>query len=207
LQRPKPTNHFIELALRKARVWDFGNEILYKLCATHPDHATDEVIIAKFWLIGRAYSAAVERRRVRDNLSADQFYVTKLAPRVRESGIDDWFKSLREDIENKEAVALQVHGKLTALLYPPTELKKRSLASKYLHFHFPDRFFLYDSRARKSVRALTPKPKQEDTKEGEIDAEYGDFFHRCNFLVREIRSHGGRELTPRELDDVLLAWN
>ena len=49
-------------ALKKNRVWDLGNKVLYDLCSSYPYHKTDEEIIAKIWLIGRSYAAAIERR-------------------------------------------------------------------------------------------------------------------------------------------------
>jgi len=44
--------------------WDLGNQTLYSLCQDHPMHDRDDVIIAKVWLIGRSYAAAVERRNM-----------------------------------------------------------------------------------------------------------------------------------------------
>ena len=139
-------------ALTAYRIWKFGNEILYRLCADHPAHSEDHVIIAKMWLVGRAYAAAVERRRVNDGLSSDDFYIERLAPTVRNSEIDTWFQRLREDGSRSKWLTLDVHKRLVDLLKPITKLEKRSFASKYLHFHFPDRFFLYDARAADSVR-------------------------------------------------------
>ena len=43
--------------------WDLGNQVLYSLCLDHPYHTDGAAIIAKFWLIGRSYAAAIERRR------------------------------------------------------------------------------------------------------------------------------------------------
>jgi hypothetical protein len=58
----KLTKAFVEEALEAQKIWDLGNDTLYRLCAEHPGHTEDHVIIAKTWLIGRAYAAAVERR-------------------------------------------------------------------------------------------------------------------------------------------------
>ena len=40
----------------------FGNQVLYQMCRDHPGHTDTDVISGKMWLIGRAYSAAIERR-------------------------------------------------------------------------------------------------------------------------------------------------
>jgi hypothetical protein len=32
--------------------WDFGNQVLYEMCRANPEHAKDDVIIGKIWLIG-----------------------------------------------------------------------------------------------------------------------------------------------------------
>jgi len=76
--------------------WSLGNQVLYDLCASHPEHRDDRVILAKVWLIGRAYSAAVERRRtLRDTATmGDRFYTKVVAPGIAASGIDDWLNGL-----------------------------------------------------------------------------------------------------------------
>ncbi|MCI0640696.1 MAG: hypothetical protein L0Y72_16605 [Gemmataceae bacterium] len=50
-------------AAQKPWVWDLGNAALYDLCQEHPGHKKRDEIIAKIWLIGRSYSASIERRR------------------------------------------------------------------------------------------------------------------------------------------------
>ena len=41
--------------------WDFVNKVLYDLCITHFYHTDVGEILAKVLLIGREYSAAIER--------------------------------------------------------------------------------------------------------------------------------------------------
>jgi hypothetical protein len=50
-------------AIRTKSVWDLGNDILYEMCEKYPGHDEDNEIIAKIWLIGRSYAAAIERRK------------------------------------------------------------------------------------------------------------------------------------------------
>ena len=40
----------------------YGNKILYDMCATKPRHDDIDIIVGKIWLIGRSYSAAIERK-------------------------------------------------------------------------------------------------------------------------------------------------
>lgn len=54
---------------------------------------------------------------------------------------------------------LYIHKFLTDLFYELTGLNKRSLASKYLHFHCPDLFFIYDSRAHSNLVQFVKKRK------------------------------------------------
>ena len=57
--------------------WDFGNSILYNLCQENFYHQDDQKILSKVWLIGRAYSAAIERRKNKDTIN-DNFYIELL---------------------------------------------------------------------------------------------------------------------------------
>jgi hypothetical protein len=208
---PMLTPQFVQAALESESVWDLGNEVLYKLCADHPSHTANNAIIAKVWLIGRSYAAAIERRREKGEFSGDEFYVKHVVPRIRSSDIDAWFQELRQDVSGNAAAALKVHKKVTVLLNEITGLDKRSFASKYLHFHFRSRFFIYDTRAEKSVGQLVNDQWREPPfLRGEAqhrDAAYARFFSRCEQLSRSIRDLIRRDLDPREVDKVLLAWS
>ena len=64
----------IEKSLQKTP-WDLGNKVLYNLCSDNFTHDTDEKILAKVWLIGRSYAAAIERRKnVESEDINDNFY-------------------------------------------------------------------------------------------------------------------------------------
>jgi hypothetical protein len=54
---PELTKQFFEFAIDMFKPWRLGNQVLYGLCEEHPNHTTEDDIIAKFWLIGRAYAA------------------------------------------------------------------------------------------------------------------------------------------------------
>jgi hypothetical protein len=115
------------------------------------------------------------------------------------------FQKLREDRSRSKWLTLDVHKRFVNLLKPITGLEKRSFASKYLHFHFPDRFFLYDARAGESVRAYIGEAREDKQADADVDRDYAVFFDRCeNAGLRMAHRIGRENLTPREVDDVLL---
>lgn len=197
------THKDVESVCRR-NVWDFGNKVLYDLCQSHPKHKRDDEIVAKIWLIGRSYAAAIERRKTRKD-DNDQFYESVVGPAIRQSRIDVWLSSIRRNDDNVIRKSVQVHKKVMDLFCSFTGLKKRSLASKYLHFHKPDSFFIYDSRAKRSIMKVTPRinPIPEIVIDV-YDREYRDFVRRCLWLRSRIKEKFNQRLTPREIDKMLL---
>ena len=188
-----------------ASVWDLGNRTLYELCRNHPKHKAPDEIIAKVWLIGRSYAASIERRRNADQFG-DGFYEATVAPRIMSSGIDEWLASIPDEEPGRTSNAVALHKKLLDLFASFTLLDKRSLVSKYLHFHRPDVFFIYDSRARQAITKVVPRLNQlAEISAEDCDKEYKDFVRRCAWLHSEICSTHGVTLTPREIDKLLLA--
>lgn len=188
-------------------LWSLGNDVLYKLCRDYPTHDKPDAIVAKFWLIGRAYSAAIERRRNAAETS-DDFYVRILTDKIQNSGLDQWLAELPGKVGNPWqdlSFIISTHKRLMDVLAKMTGLDKRSLASKYLHFHRPELFFIYDSRARKAIREVTPKRCETPAiAAGIFDLEYLDFCRRAQWLRDHVQSKFNECLTPRELDSILL---
>lgn len=192
---------------RRSWKWDLGNRVLYDLCRNHPAHENAEEVIAKVWLIGRSYAAAIERRRRgwSESQIGDDFYEETVAPKMMGSGIDAWIADASRTSDPGSRAAVVAHGKLTALFEKMTGQQKRSLASKYLHFHSPNAFFIYDSRARDAIAKVTPRPRStphSDAPEG--DKEYRNFTRRCVWLREHVRCSSRICLTPREIDKLLL---
>jgi len=189
--------------------WSLGNSVLYELCRAHPLHATTREVVAKVWLIGRAYSAAVERGRgdaAGPGLSNDSFYTEALAPALIASSLDERLRGIASNGQiNSAAVeaVLQVHGYLVAELSKLTGMHKRSFASKYLHFHCPSLFFIYDSRAVEAIRALGMRRSRVGPQHG-VDAEYASFVSTLLVLTERVEDQFGTLLTPRQLDRLLL---
>ena len=191
-------------SIRTPWVWDLGNRILYDMCRDHPEHSQEGEIVAKVWLIGRSYSASIERRRNAKHIG-DDFYEAVVAPTMRNQPIDLWLGSIQQTDKSGSAKTVAIHKKLTDLFYSITGLEKRSLASKYLHFHKPEDFFIYDSRARQSITKVVPRLKEiPELETDEFDPEYRDFVRRCVWLRDNIQKTLGTELTPREIDKILL---
>ena len=219
--RKQLTKHLMPLkslidASKMPSPWRVGNEVLYELCRTRPTHTDEAEVVAKIWLIGRSYAAAIERRKNK-SIENDNFYVETVAPAVMGSAIDDWLQKARQcDAPSVETLPtlLQVHHKTTRLFYEISGLEKRSLASKYLHFHVPQVFYIFDSRAVEALRLLskqvfvagTPFEQTDNDyrKIEQTDSEYRKFAERCLSLQQLVERQYGVSLSPRELDNVLL---
>ncbi len=187
-------------------VWDLSNEILYEMCQKYPHHKKDGDIIAKVLLIGRVYSAAIERRKSVDNISS-VFYREAVAPGIRKSKIDAWLNTLRDFDRPTSGNCVQiivVHKKVTDLFREISGLEKRSLASKYLHFHFPTLFFIYDSRSVSAIRQVEHVTYWNPNLV-EYDHAYAKFFLRCMAFTERVKAECGTKLTPRQLDKYLLS--
>lgn len=197
------------LEAKKTTEWSFGNSILYDLCRKYPNHTKKDEIIAKIWLIGRSYSAAIERRNKKYSLDNEDFYKERVAPKIKSSNIDTWFKHLKDhnsvNLENLTQL-LEIHFKVMKLFNDISGKDKRSLASKYLHFHFPHLFFIYDSRATKGIskfRNITGKASKKNGK-ANYDNEYRKFCEKCLKIRNNIKKSYNTQLTPREIDNLLL---
>lgn len=192
--------------------WTFGNKILYDMCSQNPSHSDADIIVGKLWLIGRSYAAAIERRKGGSE-DADDFYYEVVAPKMLEIGseLDARLERLRGFScisEDNLDLVLQTHKFLMEHFFEITSLEKRSLASKYLHFHCPSMFYIYDSRANQAIRKYVKLDKQRVYKHYPCgcDIEYADFCVRMIELKEWVQKKYDRVLTPRELDNFLLYY-
>jgi hypothetical protein len=99
---------------------------------------------------------------------------------------------------------LGVHKDITELFKKISGLHKRSLASKYLHFHFPRLFFIYDTRAVNAVSKLSGVTKRPVGTIDKFDRDYQVFVGKCLDIRNYIHKGYNHLLTPRELDNLLL---
>lgn len=193
--------------------WKWENDILYRMCREEPTHERDEVIIGKIGLIGRATAAAIERRKKKHVIKGEDIYLKKVAPLIKASDIDNWINSARQiDYLTKEnmAAALHAHCQLTRLFAQISGEDKPSLASKYLHFHLPNAFFILDAIAEKEIhRRLSRRIQVREVEEYGIDIRtindrYARYVLRClEYRDRVSQDMNGRRITPREIDDML----
>ncbi|MEO7044913.1 MAG: hypothetical protein ABI091_06365 [Ferruginibacter sp.] len=189
--------------------WDLGNEVLYDLCSNNFTHDTSEKILAKTWLIGRAYAAAIERRKNKSGIN-DNFYLKTVSAAFKKSKLDKILAELRNlnEISNHSIPQIiKAHYYLTQILFHITELEKRSFSSKYLHFHLPDLFFIYDSRAALALQLFIkklPKDLQILADRKNTDKKYSIFYYKCFVLRQEIYDRFKILLTPRQIDNLLI---
>ncbi len=192
----------------KENNWAFFNSLLYKMCSEYFEHKNVDVVMAKVCIIGRAYSASIERRKIKDKkITSDGYYEKIVAPAIIGSDIDKWlsclkrFKTISE--ENLPDI-LKTHLKVMKLFNRISGMDKRSLASKYLHFHLPDLFYIYDSRAVKGLRLILPNFRVKNKLNG-YDEEYSKFCQKLFYLQEKIGGRFGKKLTTRQLDRLLLS--
>lgn len=197
-------------------VWGTANAELYGLCQKYPHHNNHEQTIAKLWMIGRTYAAALERRKG-VKVKTDALY-TQVANRLSLQ-----MDGLLQALAKKEQLspesfkqALELHKHLTEWFVAEEEKGtfpvKRSLASKYLHFHLPNLFPIYDANAVFAVNKLVSNRNISDTisdvsdyEEGSrnciCDQEYRSFCLKVLALQRYL---GWQDL--KQIDDFLLYY-
>ena len=196
---------FVKSALERQSAWDLGNQTLYDLCRKHPDHRSVSVIVAKMWLIGRSYASSIERRRDSWSTKGDDFYLDTVGPRMKRAGIDKWFDAVRELRRPDPSVVVPVHMQLTDMFREISGLEMRSLASKYLHFHFPRAVYIYDERAGRAIRLMNPRLRLRVPAFNTYDKTYARFVQGCASFHEELEQLLGGAVTPREVDKVPLA--
>lgn len=198
----------VEAALAGS-VWSFANDILYRMCSEYPDHQEDEIVIGKVLLIGRSYAAALERRRRSNDpnqYGSEELY-QRFAVALKAADFDRRLQELKSfqqiDAANITAIC-SVHAFLMDVFRALTGSEKRSLASKYLHFHYPDLFFIYDSFAVAALKTHILKRSKRIMPDIQVDQWYFQFCEDMIVFRDEIQQQYGHFLIPRQLDDLLL---
>lgn len=176
----------------------FGDDVMYRMCRDKPLHDDINVISSKLWIIGRTYSAAIERKAGKD------FKINSASARIKESDIDTYISKLkaiqRLTQENLDTL-LTSHKYLIDVLKPSTSVEKRSLVSKYLHFHAPLAVFVYDSRANIEIKRILKPLKQRFKLRRTYDDEYEAFALKCMYFRDFIYENElGAMASPRRID-------
>lgn len=197
----------------------FANAVLYKLCKKNIEHQDTEKVIAKIWIIGRTYAAQIERQKPA-SYTTEQYYVA-VAKNLKETNFDSTISQL-QSVKDKGISEqtlqpiLNAHSCLMKALRVDDENGKsrRSFCSKYLHFHFPKLFFLYDSMAATSL----PHYKHYIQKDWERlrkiiinnkdwDEKYANYFITCYLLQQHINKNYDIKFSCRNLDNLLLYYS
>ncbi len=184
---------------------NLSNKILYKMCQDYPLHTNPEEIRAKILLIGRVYAAAIERRKNKKNINED-FYeevVDKFIKFNQNNNLDLKLQTLRNKEFNEDTLKdiLAIHSELVGFFKKLTGLEKRSLASKYLHFHVPI-FPIYDSRANATIKKIIGGSIKNPKLLG--DKRYSKFCCKIIFLYNIIKQQIGENPTLRQIDTYLV---
>ena len=189
--------------------FDVGNKILYNMCREYPEHTNEEEIIGKIWLIGRAYAAAIER------CPKPITYPGDVGPKIKEHGeeLDGRLARVLEHSQTEEEYLLNMlrtHKFFTDVLLKITDRHKRSLASKYLHFHAPNHFYIYDSVVVQKISAFDLPCKDlkaalaKKLGKSNYDEAYLDYVAKAHTLYEQLaKQNNGEWLSPRTLDTLL----
>lgn len=212
----KLTDQQLEAALIQCKAtnhWQLSNDILYKLCSNHPKHIDAQEIVAKVLMIGRVYAVALERIKVKNQHFGDDFYFNAIVPLFQNAGIDQKLEALQGQTLDQPGIfemTLALHAYLVerigSLESEEKYLKKRSFASKYLHFHYPELFFIYDSRAKDAMTQFNIRASSDTNemiKSNGYDQEYTLFADKSRQLKSKL-SELGESLSHRQLDNLLV---
>ncbi|MDD5585006.1 MAG: hypothetical protein PHV55_08135 [Candidatus Omnitrophica bacterium] len=193
----------------RGSTYPLGYKTLCHLCKIHPKHTKCDEIYAKIWLIGRAYSVALERRKNKV-LDTDEFY-DKLVIRLKNRGkkIDKALAGLKtQNINDRNFI--KILKAYETVLHVLTDILKniekgarenRSFVSKYLHFHKPNLFYIYDKYAKIGLnRIWNIIGAREKYKVSHVGSEYGKYFYKAYILSKVWNIKKAREL------DILLSY-
>lgn len=193
--------------IRHAMVTQRGdalNDVLYRLVKRYPRHRDDEEIYAKVVIIGKTYSAALDRNKTHDR-DKSNLYWDEVIPAIKEARIDNWLDTLhhykRVSVQNLPQV-LRVHKTLMDALKIGTGQGDRSFASKYLHFHMPHLFFMFDTYASQTLNGLMGRRRS--IAQPDSDAKYAAYCGKCLLLRDTIREQYNADMSPRQLDNLLM---
>jgi hypothetical protein len=190
------TREFVTDTLARS-VQDVRTRALYELCFLHRHHIRNEIVADKLRMILRLCAD--------HGLKVGEVSPEFAAYRLGQSGVDRWFAGLTTAEQIDPARLFELHKRVMDVFDDLPADQARSLASKYLHFHFPELFYLYDSRVATAALELG-HGECGYLAGGEHDPEYARFFACCRKLVEAFASLAGRRPNPRELDRLLRAW-
>lgn len=188
--------------LTEDRLYEKFNNQLYQMCKRNFKHSDQAIVYMKSIIIGRTYSVSPERYKGSTTKQKELFWKI-FSEEIFRSKIDIHFSKLivlnkkgvksltKEEVEKILLIFEEVHGIFKNACKVQSGRKRPnriSFTSKYLHFHFPNLFFIYDSRAKTGLATHT--------------SNYSIFYKRCLETLKE----NPKFRTPRELDSFLLGF-
>lgn len=189
--------------------WGAVDEVLYRVCREHSDHTDRRAIMAKMVLVGRAYSAGIERlvkppkggqavTKIADCLWRQRAEVDTILERLR--GIEEPLTS--DDMK----VIVRQHGRLNALLAQNLTRGRspRSFVSKYLHFHCPV-VPIYDDYCSRSLTRRVRWSESAKPFESPAGAD-ADYYWFCVRFMRLYAACRGEGVEARVKDLDALLW-
>lgn len=212
VNKPHEDKLFFEQIIERGRDWDLANNCIYRLFKENFEHDPAQKIIAKTWILGKTYSVALDRGRKKKNKGEDidgnTFYSETIPKKIQWTELDDKLNHLKKKFNKIEygnlKEILSVHNSLSEQIHKISG-QSTSFASKYLHFHLPELYFIYDSFAKYNQSEVLKRIP--DYKSDLKNSEYSEFVLKCLYLRERIKTKIGKELSPREMDDFLLYIN
>lgn len=115
-------------------------------------------------------------------------YIIELSQRFIDQKADRHLKRLPKpiaDFRKHLEQVVDVHHSFESIFSNDDELGRVSLTSKYLHFHRPDLFPIYDSRAATAIAQIAPDSRFTGYKvsSGHATSLYGKFTVRSAWLL------------------------
>jgi len=134
----QPSNHQLNAASQIYQLvygWEKMDKVLYDLCIQYPENSDPDAVFLKVILVDSLY---------RCNLRMNKLKITEMLVDQNLDIInDDRFKVIDQIAELKPG-----HKRLAWVF-----------ASKYCHFHVPEKYPIIDSKAKKSIKSFFRKTK------------------------------------------------
>ena len=86
-----------------------------------------------------------------------------------------------------------------------TQREKRSLASKYLHFHLPELFIIYDSRVAEVITLFAGRTPRGLEIPQDADETYAKFCYKALLIYNELNGKY-TDTKPRVIENILLRY-
>lgn len=176
-----------------------ANLFLYELCERFPDHSDVGATASKLDLIGKFYLASPKRGIGDSCFGYEGSFFEGVARRLKRSSLDQKLADVRSlgrvSIGNLPKI-LDIHAYIQKEIVSficeewgvPKDRRnvnaRISFCSKYLHFHIPDAFFIYDRIVRERL-AMSQ------------GVSYGKF---CEHILKFASEWADRDWTPRSID-------